>query len=289
MGSRRRRLIACSALATAAIGASRCALAQSPASNTSRPRESSEPAQLDAVLATVQDFALNFDHPAFYLLVERMRSSPPTSEEIDRADVVSDWSTLLERPSDYRGRLITIEGLVGHNKSWQPLDPAQDHLGTLWQLELYAPRQPIAVTAVLTADAADIPLNASVRLPGRFMMIRRYPSPSDPTQMRHAALIVAVGPTSIVSSPRPADAAPVSPWLGFSGAALAGLLAAWLILRARVRQPLRSSAALHAPRQAPMNLADDLAEWASGGEAPPRPADAADSQPATPRGPSDQS
>lgn len=245
----------------AALAASARAQPPAGASSTSPGADSAVlPPAVAAEVATVRDLAFDFDQPGFYAVLDFVRGNPLPPAAVEASPRVEDWAELLERPRSFRGRLITIEGVVGHNKAWMLAPDARPPGPTVWQLELSGTRpQPIAATAILTQDASDIPLGATVRLTGIFVMIRQYHGRGG--QARQAALLVAPGPISVERTG--AAAVPIGPTIGMGllAAAAAGLLIAWLLLR-RTRPATRSRpAALQATRHAPMNLAADLADW----------------------------
>lgn len=219
------------------------------------------PPAVAAQVATVRDLAFDFDQPGFYAVLDFVRGTPLPPAAVEASPRIEDWAELLERPRSFRGRLITIEGVVGHNKAWTLAPDARPPGPTVWQLELSGTRpQPIAVTAILTQDAADIPLGATVRLAGIFMMIRQYHGRGG--QTRQAALLVAPGPLSIERASTPSASVGPTTGIALLAAAAVGLLIAWLLLR-RTRPATRArSAALHAAHPAPMSLAADLADWA---------------------------
>src|SRR5262249_1453815 len=155
---------------------------------------------------------------------------------------------------------ITVEGVVGVNRGYE--HARQRDLGKVWQLELTGTRpQPCACTVVCTEDAGDVPLGATIRITGYFVMIRNYLGPSQRTQS--AALLVAAGPTQIAGATRPAAAPGAVGWYWFVGPATVGLLIAWILIRrasaGRAKHDIRSLAARNA---APQDLSGDLADWA---------------------------
>ena len=60
---------------------------------------------------------MSFSNPGFYAVIDhvkRMKTSPGHAREPIQ---VEDWTALLERPVDFRGLPVTIEGVVGRKKS----------------------------------------------------------------------------------------------------------------------------------------------------------------------------
>jgi len=230
-----------------------------PASATSRSAEL--PADVLAALEAVEDFSFNFDHPAFYALLEHVKSSALSPGHAREPVEIEDWRILLERPADFRGEPITIEGVVGHNRAWRHLRDEHRRLGTVWQLELKRGDQPIACTVILTHEASDIPLDATIRVTGYFVMIRQYYSETN--RVQQAALLVAQAPTLIARDVAGAPRSPRSRWVWLVIVATGGLLAAWILLRRSTAGGPRDPRTLHAERSAPVSLADDLAAWAA--------------------------
>ena len=217
------------------------------------------PPEVRTALAQVHDFAFNFDQPGFYAVLEFVKQSAHSPGYLQAPVAVQDWRDLLERPNDFRGRPITVEGFVGRNKAPYTLE-SHPELGALWQIELWRQDEPITCTLILTGSVADVPLNASLTVTGYFVMIRSYYGPSN--RVQQAALVVAPGPTAIGRIvPRAATPGVLDGrWLVVAG--VVGLLVAFILLRRSVAAQRREYRALQARREAPMNLADDLAAWA---------------------------
>lgn len=217
------------------------------------------PDDLRASLATVVDFAPNFDHPAYYALlawVKRQDDAMAGATPID----LDDWSALAERPSEFRGLPLMIDGYVGRNKA-PYVHVGRRELGRVWQLELYRPSEPIKATVICTTDVGDAPPHSRIRVAGYFVMMRKYRDAQNRDQ--YAALLVAQGPTLIeraaaTATPRGFDWR----WAATAGALGLGLAWVWLRMATRGggRRPTRT---LHATREPPMNLADDVADWAA--------------------------
>ncbi len=219
------------------------------------------PAQILAHLDLVQDFTLNFDQLGFYAVVEHVRNSPHAPGDAQTPIGVDDWRRLLEQPEAFRGCAVTISGRVGRNKDPYVL-PRFPELGQLGQIELQRDDMPLTCTAICTGDVTDVPVGATVELAGYFIMIRQYHGAAG--RLHQAALLVTPGVSSIT---RAVPAASVSAsagrilW-GFIGAAIVGVVITIVLLRrARVwgRHDVHT---LRSSRPAPLNLADDLADWA---------------------------
>ncbi|MFH1747437.1 MAG: hypothetical protein ABIG44_10385 [Planctomycetota bacterium] len=238
------------------LTAARAQVAQ-PLTSTSPTEEL--PARLLLSLAEIEDFSFDFDHPAFYELVAYVKENPQAPGHTRDPLIIDDWRVLLERPADYRGLPITIEGLIGRNK-----DPYKvtrhPELEQLWQVELRRADQAMSVTIIFTNDVSDLPLSATIRVTGYFVKINRYPTKSKKEGL--AALLVAPGPTAVsvlgaVTTESKLD------WRWLLAAALVGVLVTfWLIWRASRSGERRDVRLLRAEHSAPESLADELAEWA---------------------------
>jgi hypothetical protein len=217
------------------------------------------PDAVRVVLAQTQDFAFSFDQPGFYAVLAYVRHSPHSPGFAQRPIVVTDWRDLLERPSDFRGRPVTITGVVGHNKAPYVLE-SRPELGEVTQLELQRADQPLTCTLILTESAGDIPLNATLTATGYFVMIRDYYGPSKRAQQ--AALIVAAGPTVVERSAQREAATGLLDWRWIAGAVAAGLVITLVLIWRASVAGRRDYGSLRASHEAPVNLADDLATWA---------------------------
>lgn len=220
------------------------------------------PEQVHAELRPVEDFSFSFAQPGFYALLEHLKTTRQSPGHARQPLEIDDWTTLLERPADFRGLPITIEGLVGRNKVWRFQQEQYRHLGTVWQLELWRSDQPIAATLILTDDATDIPVGATLRVTGYFVMIRQYYS--EAKRLRHSALLVAHGPTLVSQTVARPRARSTANWiLGLVITGTAALLVIWFLLRRSVGRTRRTTQTLRASTRAPVSLADDLAAWAA--------------------------
>jgi hypothetical protein len=267
MGRRRRLLIALLAVLIGGVVRPPVALTgRMPVPPQSQPATATSPsgelpAEILASLSSVGDFAFNFDHPAVYGLLEHLQNTPLAPGHTRQPVDIADWRVLLERPSDFRGEPVVVEGVVGHNRPWEYVGAEHPGLGAVWQLDLERRDQPIACTVLLTHDAGDIPLRATIRVTGYFVMIRQYYSETN--RVRQAALLAAQAPTIVAQAAPRATAEPARGWMWLIVVLTAGLLVTWILLRRSAIGRPRDLEALHAEREAPMSLADDLAAWAA--------------------------
>ncbi len=246
-----------------------------PATQASRPAGASVPGPLLSALGQVEDFSFAFWTPPVQQLV-RYVASRQIWPDASAAVPVQRWSDLVERPADFRGRLVAIEGIVGRNRAWKPLDPRLADLGPVWQLELWGRREPLACTVLLTSDASDIAIGSTIRVVGYFAMIRQYRTQRG--EVRQAAVIVAPAPQQVLTKLPPAMRPDGRRTWGVMAALLGGLAIAWLLLRRSTAREPTDLRTLTARRPAPLNLSRELAEWACMPESPA--ADA--SEPAAP-------
>lgn len=216
------------------------------------------PQAIRDALAAVRDFVPNIDQPGVLATFEFVKRSDKAPGATEAPIEVADWRDFVERPNDLRGRVVAVEGVVGRNKDPYALASRPD-LGLFGQLELRRSDQPLTCTIICTADTGSIPVEASVRLIGFFVMVRTYRGPTGRDQ--HAALIVTTGPERMVVAGSAAAGGPPQ-WAYLAGAIVLGLVLTIVLLGRAQRSGPRDVTRLRAAHDAPMSLADDLAEWA---------------------------
>ena len=255
----------CGELLTALLVATAC-VALPPAAYAQESQPTSHPAgaeelpeRIITLLNNVEDFSYDFDLPAYYALFEFVQHSPQPPGFAREPIVANDWRELIERPADFRGLPITIEGVIGRNK-----DPythsRHPELGQVWQVELRRHDQSTSCTVIFTSDVSDLPLGATIRVTGYFVKINSYPTKSGTPGL--AALLVAPGPTE-VSRPAPATSQGLD-WRWMTVAIVVALVVTVILLRRSTRPARHDASSLRASHAAPLNLADDLADWAEG-------------------------
>ena len=229
-----------------------------PPRSTTAPAEEL-PGELLALLGTIEDFTYDFDHPGYYALFEFVQRNPLAPGFAVEPVVVEDWRVLLERPGDFRGRPITVTGIIGRNKD-PYTHPRYPQLGQAWQVELRRLDQATTCTVIFTNDVSDLPVGATIRVTGYFVKINRYPTQSARPGL--AALLIAPGPIEVSSAIPPRATQNGLDWRWMIAAIIVAL-AATLYLFRRSRQVARHDVhTLRASHGAPLSLADDLAEWA---------------------------
>src|SRR5262249_30056189 len=157
-------------------------------------------------------FSFSYAQRGFYAVLQHVKRTGRASLDESEPLIIGDWRELLERSSDYRGRAVTVTGLVGRNTAWKPLDPQQSSLGTVWELQLHRDDQPLICKCILVGDAGDIPIGARIEVTGVFVMIQQYYSESK--RLRQAALLVGVGPTSLSQAQPGAAKVTDRSWMG---------------------------------------------------------------------------
>lgn len=261
----------------AALGTTRIAAGQDSTTEPAR-QGASESWNAATALSSIHDFSFSYAQPGFYALLRRVKAHGLDASEAARTN--ERWTDFLERPADFRGQIVHLRGTVGGNRRWKHESAEYADLGYLSEMQLTKADEPIICKVILSGDASDIPLGAIVDVDAYFVTIQHYYGESK--RQHQAAVFVGQGP-SIVSTAGPGrPAQPAFDWTGPIVAATAGLLIAYLILRRSVhgRRPV---AALRASREAPLHLADELAEWTRTDDPLSRGSNAAESPTSNPR------
>lgn len=227
---------------------------------TTTPATQSAPAAWNPAqaLTAINDFSFSYAQPGFYALLRHVKAHGIDATTPPLTNVK--WTDLLERPADFRGRLVHLHGALGGNRRWKHESAAFADLGYLSEIQLTQADEPIICKVILTGDASDVPLGALVDVDAYFVTIQYYYS--ETKRQHQAAVFIGEGPT-IVSTAAAHPSAPSSfDWIGPIVTTTVGLLIAYLILRRSVQRH-RPIETLRAARGAPLHLADDLAAWAN--------------------------
>lgn len=222
-------------------------------------------------LALIEDDSFNLGQPGVYKSLAAILEFGIASGDAENALALTDWSALLERRDDYRGRLVRVTGVVGRNSSWRLHTPPLDALGVISEIQIRAAEQPITCKLLMVSETADIPVGSTVTFVGYFAMIQRYYGPSGREQ--RAAVLVGVGPTEIVRSTAaqiPATSQGAGPW-GWTIVLAGGLLVAWIALRAVTRAPPPDRGELTARQKPTVNLSDEFDAWSRSQSAEDKP------------------
>lgn len=125
------------------------------------------------LLAGLRDDAFTFDDPAFYWFCRWVRQDRDVSRYKPRSDEGPiEWRFLMERPGDYRGELVTIEGKLLRRESFEV--PNREGVGRLTQCDLTRPGTRAVCTAILTDPGAEAPIGSIVRVRGYFIKNRSF-------------------------------------------------------------------------------------------------------------------
>ncbi len=188
------------------------------------------------LLREVRDHEFRFDDEAFYWFVEKVR----TDATAKRYDVAEDeapvnWRHLLERPDDYRGRLVVVQGRLMRHEQYRLTD--REQLGTLHQCELADPTTRAICTVVLTQSPGNIRTRSLVRCKGFFIKVRDYAT--DSGDEGSGPLVVAPR-LEFVASPTSgtgAEGQPV-PGTGWIVGVTALLALVWVLMRRNATRPI---------------------------------------------------
>ncbi len=124
------------------------------------------------LLAGVKDHVFSFDDEAFYWFCNYVRRHDATREDTDDDEAHTPWRFLLERPSDYRGELVVIEGTLLRKTSFDV--PNRPGVGRLHQCELNARGTGAVCTVILTDEPQGVPIGARVRGRAFFLKVRSF-------------------------------------------------------------------------------------------------------------------
>lgn len=216
------------------------------------------PPDLDRELTAVQDFTYDFDQPAYYHLLAFVQNNPQAPGFGTEPARVNDWRVLVERPADYRGLAVTVEGVVGRNKD-PYAHPRHPELRPVSQVELSRADQAVTCTIIFTQNVADIPVGSTIRATGYFVKINSFPRQSGEPGL--SALIVASGPSQISRAVARGDQQGPD-WRWMMLAILGGLVITVVMLRRTRRFRRHNLRELRPDSEPRLNLAADLAAWA---------------------------
>lgn len=226
-----------------------------------------------SLLADVEDGEFAFDDDAFYAFCRYVKSQvgqpcdTPLTTETETSQSPIPWRFLLERPRDYRGQLVTVEGSLLAKTGFQVAGPAGEELGTLHQCELGNPDTHGICTVVIIEPPGQIAIRSRVRVQGYFIKVRTFETTAE--EIGSGPLLVArkLEPEmSSSSTNRPFSKKDRWPGIWLVGGT--GILAfMWFILRRRVRRPTRDRDTPPASRcphsSGPQSSAADDFAWMS--------------------------
>jgi hypothetical protein len=184
------------------------------------------------LLEGVRDNVFSFDDPAFYWFCAYVKRLPGGELRAGPEEPAVPWKFLMERPGDYRGQAVVVEGFVQARWAWEVEN--RGDIGRLYQLELSEAGTRALCAVVLTEDPGEIPIRTRIRTKGYFIKVRAFQSADG--QTGGGPLILARS----VEVVRPVVHRVPGTSTGNTGAWLiggtAGLAVIWLVLRARLRK-----------------------------------------------------
>lgn len=127
-----------------------------------------------ALLAGVKDGTFSFDDEGFYWFCSYLREHPDALADAGcGADDAVPWQYLMERPTDYRGRAVCIEGRFLRE---QPAYDVSSHpdVGRLRQVDLGVAGSQSIATLVLVDPPPPTSKRSLIRTRGFFIKVRSY-------------------------------------------------------------------------------------------------------------------
>lgn len=183
-----------------------------------------------ALLGAVEDNTFSFDDEAFYWYCRYLRANPDAYDDVTcgAGDAVP-WRFLMERPSDYRGRAVCIEGrLLREQPSYEIA--GRPGVGRLRQLELGRSGSNAVATLILLDAAPTIAKRSRIRARAVFIKVRAFQSEAG--KVGSGPLLIASG-LDVVESSGPAadsaggmDARRLLPWMAGVTLLLFGVMVA---------------------------------------------------------------
>ncbi len=201
---------------------------------STRPVSADELAEGRRLLADVKDHVFSFDDEAFYWFCRYVRRNEATDEgTVGDDETATPWQFLLERPSDYRGESVVIEGTLLRKSSFDV--PNRPGVGRLHQCELTTRGTRAVCTVILTDEPRDVPIGARIRSRAFFIKVRSFRTRQGNEGM--GPLLVGCGFVAMSAGGSESDGfglviKDVSVWLAGATAVLA---IAWYVLRRRLR------------------------------------------------------
>jgi hypothetical protein len=109
------------------------------------------------LLARVEDDTPHFDDAAFYWLLRRCRRGAATRDLTLRdRDVVTAWIDLTQRPSEFRGRVVIIEGVVAGSRAYVLNGADYADIGAVMQTEIVDPATMAHYTVVHVGNGMSV-------------------------------------------------------------------------------------------------------------------------------------
>ncbi len=194
------------------------------------------------LLQPVRDNVFSFDDPGFYWFCRYVRRHPPADAAATATPVA--WSALLERPSDYRGQTVVIEGILQARTAFDVSN--RPGIDRLYQCEISSPETRALGTIVCLSDPSEILIHSRVRANAYFIKSRAFRTNAG--QDGAGPLLVASRLILAQSPAMPGDrtvlSRSISTWLG---ASIAGLAIFWVVLRRMTARPTRTRPRMPGP------------------------------------------
>jgi hypothetical protein len=193
------------------------------------------------LLAGVHDGVFSFDDAGFYWLCRYVkRHADPGEFAITAHDTPVPWRQLVERPSDYRGQLVAVEGILQARPAFIQTGPGRGDIGKLTQCELSEIGTRSFCSVITIEDADQIPVHSRVRAKGYFVKARGYQTNDGETG---AGPLIVARRLEVVTPPTSGLGGGAVGLPGGTTAimvATAGLAVVWLLLRRSLRPPVGS-------------------------------------------------
>ncbi|HKQ46651.1 MAG TPA: hypothetical protein VJZ71_01125 [Phycisphaerae bacterium] len=234
--------------------------------------EADDLAHAARLLEDVRDNVFSFDDPAFYWFCRFVASGKADVALAGKESPESlPWTLLLERPSDFRGKPVVIEGTLQAIRAFDVTN--REGLGRLYQCELSETGTRALGAVICTQEPLAVPLRSRVRVKGYFIKVRAFQTSAGETGA--GPLIVAknlhlLSPPA-TGIPGGGPAASLDRWL-IPGIALLAILWLWLRRAATRRTAARDShlAGRSGTRVPARRDTDDDFAWLPPDNAPPR-------------------
>jgi hypothetical protein len=211
------------------------------------------------LLEAVRDNVFSFDDPAFYWFCRHVSSGKAdASLADDGSDVALSWKMLMERPGDYRGKPVVIEGILQTRHAFDVSN--REGLGRLYQCELSEVGTRALCAVICTRDPADVPIRSRVRAKGFFIKNRAYQTT---TGENGAGPLIVARQLHVVTSadsglPTGGPLTSVDRWMI---PAVVALALAWLVLRRVARKTKAKPSFFPTPRR--IRESEDDFAWLS--------------------------
>lgn len=127
-----------------------------------------------ALLADIEDGEFSFDDEGFYWFCGFLREHPDALARTDcQGEDVVPWQYLMERPSDYRGRAVCIEGRFLREQPPYDVD-TRPGVGRLRQVDMGVAGSNAIATLVLVDPPPKTPKRSLIRAHGFFIKVRSF-------------------------------------------------------------------------------------------------------------------